>query len=151
MVLLMCLLGFPVLAGEERVYLLATVGLSDSTMAQSIFLEESDIRDLQACAEAVKQGQRDGDWLKYHHVLRRDKMKGYSVQVQYRCVTSAQSFEPWFDRARYAHSYLISVDEQSRMSVRLMPSMAACLGEYRAQSAAQQGASHCAKGNQRLR
>ncbi|HSC85225.1 MAG TPA: hypothetical protein VLC30_16540 [Pseudomonas sp.] len=151
MVLLLCLLGLPALAGDAKVYLLATLGLTGSTVTRSIVLEEPDIGDLQACGEAVRQGQRDGDWLKYHHIMRRDKMKGFSAQVQYRCVTSTQAIETWFDKDRYDYSYLVAVDEQSRMTLRLMESMAVCMGEYRALPAAEQAVSHCAKGNQRVR
>lgn len=151
LLLSLLLIGLSAQAEQEKVYLLATAGLSDSTMAQSIFLTEPDITDLPGCVEALKQGLRDGDWLKYHHILRKDKMKGFSVQMQYRCVTSTQDIEPWFDRARYAHSYLIRVDEQSRLSVQTMQSMAACMGNYRGLSVEDQAHNHCAKGNQRVR
>ena len=144
------LFGLQAQAAEEKVYLLATAGLNDSNLAQSIFLHEADITSLDACREAVRQGQRDGDWLKYHHILRRDKMQGFSVQMQYRCVTGTQDIQPWFDRARYEHPYLISVDEQSSMTVRRMDTMAACMGAYRALPAARQAISHCAKSNQKV-
>src|SRR5690606_28439927 len=149
--LLLALVGLSTHAASEQVYLLATAGLNDTTMAQSIFLSEPAITDLQGCREALRQGQRHGDWLQYHHVLRRDRMQGFTVQMQYRCVTSRQAIEPWFDRARYSHPYLIRVDDQSRLDVRPMQSMAACMGIYRALAPDEQARSHCAKGNQRLR
>ena len=149
--LLLALLSLSSQAAEEKVYLLATAGLNDSSMAQSIFLHEPDITDRQGCLEALKQGQRDGDWMKYHHILRKDKMKGFSVQMQYFCVTSNQEIESWFDRARYSRPYLISIDEQSRLGVQSMESMAACVGALRALPAADQARSHCAKGSQKVR
>lgn len=138
-------------AAEEKVYLLVSAGVNDTTLAQSLFLHEPDITNLDDCRQAIQQGQRDGDWMKYHHILRRDKMQGFSVQMQYRCVTSKQEIAPWFDRARYDHPYLIGVDEQSRLSVKSMESMAACMGAYRALPEAERSRSHCAKGNQKVR
>ena len=151
LLLSLLLLGQAVEAAQDKVYLLATAGLNASTMAQSIFLHEPDITDLEGCQAAIRQGQRDGDWLQYHHILRRDRMKGFSVQMQYRCVTSAQQIEPWYERVRYDHAYLVEVDEASRMSVRRMDSMAACMGAYRALPAAQQARRLCTTGNQRVR
>ncbi|WP_043308660.1 hypothetical protein [Pseudomonas sp. ML96] len=145
------LLGSAAQAEQDKVYLLATAGLNASTMAQTIFLNEPDITDLAGCQEALRQGQRDGDWLKYHHILRKDKMKGFSVQMQYHCVTSAQEIEPWYERSRYDHAYLVGVDAESRLSVQPMDNMAACMGAYRSLSAAEQARQHCTKGNQRVR
>lgn len=149
--LLLMLAGLSAQAAEEKVYLLASAGVNDTTLAHSIFLHEPDITDLEGCREAVRQAQRDGDWMKYHHILRKDKMRGFSVQMQYLCVTSAQVIEPWFDRARYNHAYLIRVDEQARLSVQAMESMAVCMGRYRALPADAQALSHCAKGSQQVR
>lgn len=149
--LLLMLAGLSAQAAEEKVYLLASAGVNDTTLAHSIFLHEPDITDLEGCREAVRQAQRDGDWMKYHHILRKDKMRGFSVQMQYLCVTSAQDIEPWFDRARYNHAYLIRVDEQARLSVQAMESMAVCMGRYRALPADAQARSHCAKGSQQVR
>lgn len=148
---LLALVGLSAQAEQEQVYLLATAGLNDSTMAQSVFLHEPAITDLAGCREAVRQGQRDRDWLKYHHIPRTDKARGYSLQMQYHCVISAQQIEPWFDQARYRHAYLISVDEQSRLAVRPMDTLAACVWARRTLSAAAQQRSHCAKSNQRVR
>ena len=66
-------------------------------------------------------------------------------------VTSAQDIEPWFDRAHYNHAYLIRVDEQARLSVQAMESMAVCMGRYRVLPADVQARSHCAKGSQQVR
>ncbi|MDD0844767.1 hypothetical protein [Pseudomonas sp. Gutcm_11s] len=151
LLLSLLLLGPAVQAEQDKVYLLATAGLSASTMAQTVFLHEPDITDLAGCQEALRQGQRDGDWLKYHHILRKDKMKGFTVQMQYRCVTSAQEIEPWYERSRYDHAYLVGVDEASRLNVQPMDTMAACMGVYRSLSAEQQASKHCTKGNQRVR
>lgn len=149
--LLLMLAGLSAQAVEEKVYLLASAGVNDTTLAHSIFLHEPDITDLESCREAVRQAQRDGDWMKYHHILRKDKVRGFSVQMQYLCVTSAQDIEPWFDRAHYNHAYLIRVDEQARLSVQAMESMAVCMGRYRALPADVQARSHCAKGSQQVR
>ena len=138
-------------AAEDKVYLMATLGLGDSTVAKSILLHEPDVTDLEGCAEAVRLGQRDNDWLKYHHILNRDKIRGFSVQLQYRCVIGNQNVESWYDRSRYDHSYLFSVDDQSRLSVRPVASMAACMGQFRGLSADDQARSHCAKGSQQIR
>src|SRR5690606_39955509 len=110
---------------------MATLGLGDSTVAKSILLHEPDVTDLEGCAEAVRLGQRDNDWLKYHHILNRDKIRGFSVQLQYRCVIGNQHVESWYDRARYDHSYLFSVDDQSRLSVRPVANQAACMVQTR--------------------
>ncbi|WP_236715525.1 hypothetical protein [Pseudomonas sp. BMS12] len=138
-------------AGQEKVYLLATAGLTDTSVAQSIFLHEPDITDLAGCQEAVRQGQRHRDWQQYHHILRNDKAQGFSLQMQYQCVIGAQQVEPWFDRARYRYTYLIKVDKQSKLAVQSMDSMASCFAKRRALPALEQERSHCSKGNQRVR
>lgn len=148
LLLLVCLPG---MAGERRVYLLATVALNGSNLAQSVFLHEPEITDLQGCEEAVKQGQRDRDWLKYHHILRRDKMQGYTAQARYRCVFAEQDIEGWSDRQHYDHTYLIGVDEQSRLSLSKQTNQALCAAHLRTLSAAQQAQSFCARSNQQVR
>ncbi|MEH6492281.1 hypothetical protein [Halopseudomonas sp.] len=136
---------------EEKVYLLATVNLTDSSVAQSIFLHEPDITDLAGCREAVQEGKRNRDWMSYHHIQRKDRAQGFTFQVQYQCVTSSQEIEPWYDRTRYDHAYLVRVDEQSKLGVKAMSSMANCLAAHRALSSTEQRLSHCAKSNQQVR
>tara|TARA_R110000751_G_scaffold79405_1_gene160103 strand:- start:142 stop:615 length:474 start_codon:yes stop_codon:yes gene_type:complete len=153
--LLLSLLAFTLQAQaqpeEEKVYLLAAVNVTDTSVAQSIFLHEPDITDLSACREAVQQGKRNRDWMSYHHIQRKDRAQGFTFQFQYHCVTSAQEIEPWYDRARYDHAYLIRVDEQLKLSVKAMSSMANCFAAQRALSSAEQAITHCAKSNQQVR
>ncbi|MEK1906805.1 MAG: hypothetical protein AAAB13_13550 [Pseudomonas sp.] len=149
LLLALCLLGQSALAEEGKVYLLATFVLGGSSLAQSIFLNEPDITTLDGCREAVKQGQRDRDWMKYHHILRRDKMQGFTGEVQYRCVTSNLEIDSWGDRARYEHAYLVTVDAASVMSLRKTESLAACSSELRS-VAAGLSVSQCVKSNQRI-
>jgi len=84
------LLALPTQAAEQRVYLVATMQLDGSSLAQSIFLHEPGITELEGCREAVRAGQRDRDWQKYHHIFRSDRFKGFSGHMQYRCATSDQ-------------------------------------------------------------
>ncbi|GAA6130860.1 hypothetical protein [Halopseudomonas sabulinigri] len=136
---------------EDKVYLLAAVNVTDTSVAQSIFLHEPDITDLSGCREAVQQGKRNRDWMSYHHIQRKDRAQGFTFQFQYHCVTSAQTIEPWYDRARYDHVYLLRVDEESKLTVKAMSSMANCYAAHRALSGEEQALSHCAKSNQQVR
>ena len=43
-------------AAEQRVYLVATVQLDGTSLAQSAFLHEPDITELEGCREAVREG-----------------------------------------------------------------------------------------------
>ncbi|WP_225578912.1 hypothetical protein [Pseudomonas sp. PDM14] len=150
MLLLLLLVGLPVAAQESKVYLSATFTLGGSNIAQSVFLHEPDITTLDACNEASRQGQRDRDWLKYHHILRRDKMKGFTGQVHYRCVTSVQNLDMWTDGPRYRNAYLIDIDGAAQMTLRETASLAACTSQLNALSADKQAQSHCAMSNQRI-
>lgn len=150
---LMALLAFmaaPALADERQVYLLATVQLGGSTLAQSIFLHEPEITTLEACQAAVRDGQRDRDWQRYHHIFMRDRFKGFTGQLDYRCVFTTQRFSDWNDRARYSHPYLVSVDAESNLKVERMPSQARCSTALAALSQARRAQSRCSVGNQAL-
>ncbi|MGP0172520.1 hypothetical protein ACSVIJ_11590 [Pseudomonas sp. NCHU5208] len=150
---LMALLAFmaaPALAEERQVYLLATVQLGGSNLAQSVFLHESQITTLEECRAAVRDGQRDRDWQRYHHIFMRDRFKGFTGQLDYRCVFAMQRFSDWNDRARYSHPYLISVDEKSNLQVERMPSQAQCASKLAALPQARRAQSRCSVGNQAL-
>ncbi|MEX6503336.1 hypothetical protein [Pseudomonas zhanjiangensis] len=138
-------------AAQDRVYLMATLTLGGSNLANTIFLHEPAITDLQSCAQAWRQGQRDNDWLSYHHILRRDRMKGFTAQASYRCVTSALNIDSWHDSMRYDFAYLISVDPvSSALQISKASSLAACTAQLAGQSSAQGADRHCAKSNQRI-
>lgn len=144
------LLALPTQAAEQRVYLVATMQLDGSSLAQSIFLHEPGITELEGCREAVRAGQRDRDWQKYHHIFRSDRFKGFSGHMQYRCATSDQQFSGWQDGPRYNRSYLIGVDEHSKLNVERTSSQAQCRAQLRALPAARQAHRFCAMGNQQI-
>ncbi|TBV06721.1 hypothetical protein [Phytopseudomonas dryadis] len=137
-------------AAERQVYLLATVQLDGSNLAQSVFLHEPAITELQGCVDAVRQGQRDRDWLKYRHIFRRDLFKGFTGHMRYRCTYSDLQISGWYDGPRYDQPYLISVDDDSVLSVSRAPSQAQCTTQLRALPAKKQAQSFCAMGNQRV-
>lgn len=138
-------------ADEQRVYLVATMQLDGSTLAQTIFLHEPDITELEGCLEAVREGQRSRDWQQYRHIFRSDRFKGFSGHMQYRCALSEQRFSSWGDGPRYNRAYLISVDEHAALSASRIPSQAQCLAQVRALSASRQAQSFCAMSNQDLK
>jgi hypothetical protein len=148
---LLALVAAPALAEQRDVYLLATVQLGGSNLAQSIFLYEPEITTLEECRVAVRDGQRDRDWLRYHHIFMRDRFKGFTGQLDYRCVFTTQHFSEWNDRARYSHPYLISIDEASNLKVERMPSQAQCASKLAALPQAKRAQSRCSVGNQSLR
>jgi hypothetical protein len=150
MLLLLSLVCLPSFADESKVYLLATFTLGGSNLASGVFLYEPEITDLQTCGEAVKKGQRDRDWMQYHHILRRDKMKGYTGQVHYRCVTSDLNISTWDDDRRYDHAYLISIGAQSDMRIRETPTLADCSSQFNALPVAKRALSQCARSSQRI-
>lgn len=137
-------------AGERQVYLLATVHLDGSNLAQSIFLHEAQITDLPTCMEAVRKGQRERDWQDYHHIFRRDKFQGFTGHMRYRCVYSDLQISEWYDGPRYDQPYLISVDDDSVLAVSRAPSQAQCTAQWRGLPAKKQASSFCAMGNQRV-
>ncbi|MFH6600994.1 hypothetical protein ACEVAQ_20040 [Ectopseudomonas khazarica] len=147
---LLALLALPVEAEEQEVYLLATVQLGGSNLAQSIFLHEPQITTLEDCQEAVRVGQRDRDWQRYHHIFMRDRFQGFTGHLDYRCVFSAQRFSGWNDRARYNQPYLISIDEQANLQVERMSSQAQCATRLKGLAQAQRAISRCSVGNQNL-
>ena len=114
---LLALLAASAFAEQPEVYLVASVQLGGSNLAQSIFLHEPQITTLAECQEAVRVGQRDRDWQRYHHIFMRDRFQGFTGHLDYRCVFSTQRFSGWNDRARYNHTYLISIDEQASLQV----------------------------------
>ncbi|MGE8295637.1 MAG: hypothetical protein ACN6PH_08835 [Pseudomonas sp.] len=150
MLSLLALLFSPVVAAQPEVYLVASVQLGGSNLAQSIFLHEPQITTLEECQEAVRVGQRDRDWQRYHHIFMRDRFQGFTGHLDYRCVFSAQRFSGWNDRARYNQPYLISIDEQANLQVERVSSQAQCATRLKALPAARQAISRCAAGNQLL-
>jgi hypothetical protein len=138
-------------AAEQRVYLVATVQLDGTSLAQSAFLYEPDITELEACREAVREGQRARDWQKYHHIFRNDLFKGFSGHMQYRCAFSDLQFSGWHDGPRYNQSYLIAVDAKGMLSAEQTPSQAQCMTRLRALPAARQAQSFCTMGNQQIK
>lgn len=150
MLSLLALLFSPVVAAQSEVYLVASVQLGGSNLAQSIFLHEPQITTLEECQEAVRVGQRDRDWQRYHHIFMRDRFQGFTGHLDYRCVFSTQRFSGWNDRARYNQPYLISIDEQANLQVERVSSQAQCATRLKALPAARQAISRCAAGNQLL-
>ncbi|WP_431606133.1 hypothetical protein [Ectopseudomonas mendocina] len=150
MLSLLALLFSPVVAAQPEVYLVASVQLGGSNLAQSIFLHEPQITTLEECQEAVRVGQRDRDWQRHHHIFMRDRFQGFTGHLDYRCVFSAQRFSGWNDRARYNQPYLISIDEQANLQVERVSSQAQCATRLKALPAARQAISRCAAGNQLL-
>ncbi|WP_376782589.1 hypothetical protein [Ectopseudomonas guguanensis] len=147
---LLMLLGSPLVAAQPEVYLVASVQLGGSNLAQSIFLHEPQITTLEECQEAVRVGQRDRDWQRYHHIFMRDRFQGFTGHLDYRCVFSTQRFSGWNDRARYNHPYLISIDAQSNLQVERVASQAQCATRLKGLPPARQAISRCAAGNQNL-
>ncbi|XLY90414.1 hypothetical protein ACK8QS_16635 [Ectopseudomonas mendocina] len=147
---LLMLLGSPLVAAQPEVYLVASVQLGGSNLAQSIFLHEPQITTLEECQEAVRVGQRDRDWQRYHHIFMRDRFQGFTGHLDYRRVFSAQRFSGWNDRARYNHPYLISIDAQSNLQVERISSQAQCATRLKGLPPARQAISRCAVGNQSL-
>lgn len=150
MLSLLALLVAPVAAAQPEVYLVASVQLGGSNLAQSIFLHEPQINTLEECQEAVRVGQRDRDWQRYHHIFMRDRFQGFTGHLDYRCVFSTQRFSGWNDRARYNHPYLISIDAQSNLQVERISSQAQCATRLKGLPPARQAISRCAAGNQNL-
>ncbi len=101
-------------AAERQVYLVATVQLDGSSLAQSIFLHEPQITELQGCLDAVRDGQSKRDWLLYRHIFRRDRFKGFSGHIRYQCGYSEQRFSSWHDGPRYNKPYLIGVNDNAQ-------------------------------------
>ncbi|SDP97663.1 hypothetical protein SAMN05216213_109120 [Ectopseudomonas guguanensis] len=147
---LLMLLGSPLVAAQPEVYLVASVQLGGSNLAQSIFLHEPQITTLEECQEAVRVGQRDRDWQRYHHIFMRDRFQGFTGHLDYRCVFTTQRFSSWNDRARYNHPYLISIDAQSNLQVERVASQAQCATRLKGLPPARQAISRCAVGNQNL-
>lgn len=142
--------GSSVALAGERVYLVASITLGGSSLSQSIFLHEPEITDLAGCQAALSRGQQANDWLHYHHILRRDKMQGFTAQPNYRCVLSALTIEPWYDRSRYDFAYLISIDAASRLQIRRFDTQAACTA-WLAKAVPVAGVQrYCARSNQQV-
>ncbi|WAC43855.1 hypothetical protein OU997_16620 [Pseudomonas sp. SL4(2022)] len=146
------LLGFmgQAQAVEDRVYLVALANLGGSNLAQVVFLHEPQITQLEGCEEARLQGIRERDWSRYHHIFMSHRMKGYTVQMQYRCVTSEQSIDGWYDKARYDYAYLVEIEATARMRLRQSASLAQCGTALQALPVAKRQQSYCAMANQKL-
>lgn len=137
-------------AADERPYLMALANLGGSNLAQVVFLYEPEITQLEACEEARLKGIRERDWANYHHVFMSHRMKGYTVQLQYRCVLNDQPIDSWYDRAKYDYAYLVEVDAAARMHLRQIASLAQCTNILQSLSDAQRQQAFCAKANQKL-
>ena len=145
-----CLLSSLSNAAESKVYLLATVTIGGSNLSNSIFLYEPEIKDLQGCQQAVSAGQQQNDWLRYHHIFQRDKIKGFTAQTSYRCVNSDLDIETWYDRDRYDLAYLFNVDANSTLQVTLMDNLSDCHTRLGSVVDVPQALTFCAKGSQRI-
>lgn len=143
-------LALPAQAAERQVYLVATMQLDGSSLAQSIFLYEPDITELQGCLDAVRDGQSKRDWQQYHHIFRRDRIKGFSGHMHYHCAYSEQRFSSWHGGRRYNKPYLIQVNDDAQLRVVRTPSQAQCMSQLRALPMARRAQSFCAMGNQEL-
>jgi hypothetical protein len=150
LLVLLAVLSSAAQAAEDRVYLLAQVNFSGSNLAQAVFLHEPDITQLEVCEEARLKGIRERDWQRYHHIFMSHKMKGFTMQRQYRCVLSDQPIGVWYDKAKYDYAYLIKVDADARMHLRLTSSMAQCTGMLEKMPQAERERAHCAQANQKL-
>ncbi len=144
------LLGASAQAGERQVYLVATAHLDGSNLAYSIFLNEPEVTELQGCLDAVRKGQRERDWQQYHHIFRRDAFQGFTGHMRYRCAYSDLQISGWYDKPRYNQPYLISIDDDSLLSVSRSSSQAQCSSQLRALPARKQAQSFCAMGNQTI-
>lgn len=147
---LLVLLLSTVQASEERVYLVALANLGGSNLAQVVFLHEPEITRLDVCEEARLKGIRERDWARYHHVFMSHRMKGYTVQLQYRCVVSEQPIDSWYDKAKYDYAYLVEVDASARMQLRQTISLAQCTSTLQSLPQTQRQQAYCAKANQKL-
>lgn len=145
-----CLLSALSLAAESKVYLLATLTLGGSNLSSSIFLYDAEITDLQGCRQAVSEGQQHNDWLHYHHILQRDKIKGFTAQASYHCVYSELDIEPWYDKDRYDYAYLIRVDTDANLQVARMDDLSACQARLGQLAQTPPSLNFCAKGSQRI-
>ena len=137
-------------ANEERVYLMALANLGGSNLAQVVFLHEPEITQLEVCEEARLKGIRERDWAQYHHIFMSHRMKGYTVQLQYRCVVSEQLIDSWYDKAKYDYAYLVEVDATARLDLRQTTSLAQCTSTLQSLPQAQRQQAYCAKANQKL-
>jgi hypothetical protein len=147
--LLMTMLG-TAHATDERVYLVALANLGGSNLAQVVFLHEPEISQLEACEEARLKGIRERDWTRYHHIFMSHRMKGYTVQLQYRCVVSEQFIDSWYDKSRYDYAYLVEIDATAHMHLRQTTSLAQCTSTLQSMPQARRQQSYCAKANQKL-
>lgn len=93
MLSVLALLTAPALAEQAEVYLVASVQLGGSNLAQSIFLHEPQITTLEECQEAVRVGQRDRDWQRYHHIFMRDRFQGFTGHLDYRLRAQHPAFQ----------------------------------------------------------
>jgi len=147
--LLMTMLG-TAQATDERVYLMALANLGGSNLAQVVFLHEPEITQLEVCEEARLKGIRERDWARYHHIFMSHRMKGYTMQLQYRCVVSEHFIDSWYDKAKYDYAYLVEVDATARLRLRQTTSLAQCTSILEGLPQAQREQSYCAKANQKL-
>lgn len=150
LVLVLTVLTGAAQAAENRVYLMALANLGGSNLAQVVFLHEPEITQLEVCEEARLKGIRERDWARYHHIFMSHRMKGYSVQMHYRCVLNDQPIDSWYDKAKYDYAYLIKVDPSARLHVQQTSSMAQCTGALEKMPQVQREQSQCAKANQKL-
>ncbi|WP_217477268.1 hypothetical protein [Stutzerimonas stutzeri] len=150
MLTLVSLMALSAQAAEQRLYLVATMQLDGSSLAQSVFLYEPQITELEGCLEAVREGQRARDWQHYRHIFRSDRFKGFSGHMHYRCAFSDLQFSSWRDGPRYTQPYLIRVDDDAMLSVIRTPTQAQCMTQLRALPADKQAQSFCAMGNQQI-
>lgn len=150
LVLVLTVLTGAAQAAENRVYLMALANLGGSNLAQVVFLHEPEITQLEVCEEARLKGIRERDWSRYHHIFMSHRMKGFTVQMQYRCVLNDQPIDAWYDKAKYDYAYLIKIEHDARVHLRQTASMAQCTGMLETMPQAEREQSQCAKANQKL-
>ncbi|WP_145136763.1 hypothetical protein [Pseudomonas duriflava] len=137
-------------SSEERVYLVVNGQYGDSNLGLVLFLYEPSITTLEACQAARVQGLRDRIWMHYTHRLARERIKGFTVQLNYQCARSSQVLEPWYEKDFYDLVYLIRVDANARLTLRPFENQAACQYALRQLPEPQQAGYRCARSNQYL-
>lgn len=123
----------PPLPPGTQIYLVARAKTIGTDFTQVAFFRHNDIITLEGCEAERAAGMTAGSWKRYPaHQLK--AMRGTTLQIDYRCVTSTQYFRHWRRTAPQTHYYLVRTPAAG-LQVETFDNFFACRRELRRSSA----------------
>lgn len=114
-------------AGDDKIFLLSKRQIVNSNHTMVVFFYDRGVSTITDCQREIQRGYR-GQWRYYYHSFPRPR--GYSLNVDYHCVTASMEVDPWYEHAPYDHIYQIDI-RSDEPKFKYMNNYAECLNDLR--------------------